>query len=95
MSHIKAKVKALSELVDAPDGANTIFERSALFSAVQHLVNDLSAHEDLNGYAKEKAETVRWHVGAALGFDQTNGHDSRQHRVWALGEVQTLESCYE
>lgn len=95
MSHIKARVEALRELVDNLKNAETIFERSALFAAVRSLVEDLDNDEQLNGYAKEKALGIRWHAAAALGFDVTNGHSSESHRVWAYGEMNTLESAYE
>lgn len=95
MSHIKARVEALRELVDEIKNAETIFERAALFSAIRDLVEDLDSDEQLNGYAKEKALGVRWHAAAALGFDQNNGHTAEAHRVWAYGEMNTLESTYE
>lgn len=95
MSHIKARVEALRELVDELKNAETIFERASLFAAIRGLVEDLDNDERLNGYAKEKAQGVRWHAAAALGFDVTNGHDSESHRVWAYGEMNTLGSAYE
>lgn len=95
MSHIKARVEALRELVDEIKNAETIFERAALFGAIRGLVEDLDSDEQLNGYAKEKALGVRWHAAAALGFDETNGHTAEAHRVWAYGEMNTLESAYE
>lgn len=95
MSHIKSRVEALRELVDEIKNAETIFERAALFGAIRALVEDLDSDERINGYAKEKALGVRWHAAAALGFDQTNGHTAEAHRVWAYGEMNTLESSYE
>ena len=95
MSHIKARVEALRELVDELKNAETIFERASLFAAIRVLVDDLRDDERLNGYAKEKALGVRWHAAAALGFDETNGHSSESHRVWAMGELGTLESVID
>lgn len=95
MSHIKARVEGLRELVDELKNAETIFERAALFAAIRGLVEDLDSDEQLNGYAKEKALGVRWHAAAALGFDEANGHTAEAHRVWAYGEMNTLESAYE
>lgn len=95
MSHIKARVIALRELVDELKNAETIFERASLFAAIRALVDDLRNDERLNGYAKEKAFGVRWHTAAALGFDETNGHTAQDHRVWAMGEMSTLESTYD
>ncbi|MFG0864636.1 hypothetical protein [Pseudomonas sp. FYR_7] len=95
MSHIKARVEALQELVDELKNAKTLIDRASLYSAIRGLVEDLDSDTHLNGYAKEKAAGVRWHAAAALGFDETNGHTSEAHRVWALGEMITLKSAYE
>jgi hypothetical protein len=92
MSHIKARVVALGELIDELKNAETIFERAAIFAAARALINDLNDEERLNGYAKEKLHDIRWHIGAALGFDETNGQTLEQHRVWALGYFNTLQS---
>ncbi|MCP4026778.1 MULTISPECIES: hypothetical protein [Sphingomonas] len=43
-----------------------------------------------HGYAHEKVSQYQWHIGAALGFDITNGHDKAQHLGWALGAFWTL-----
>ena len=91
MNHIQASVAALNELINELKSAKTIFERSALFAAIRVLVDDLQK-EDLNDYAKEKLSEIRWHSAAALGFDETNGHKSLQHRAWALGALSSLES---
>lgn len=93
MSHIKARIESLRMLVDELKNAKTIFERASLFSAIRGLVEDLDNDERLNSYAKEKAIGVRWHSAAALGSDETNGHSSEAHRVWAQGELGTLESA--
>ncbi|PXX51837.1 hypothetical protein SAMN05660489_06263 [Pseudomonas sp. LAMO17WK12:I10] len=92
MSHIKARVEALRELVKEIKNVETIFERAALFAAIRVIADDLCEDEGLDGYAHEKAYKVKWHAGAALGFDETNGHPLSQHRVWALGELGSLES---
>jgi len=95
MSHIKARIEALRMLVGELKNAETVFERASIFAAIRGLVEDLNNDESLNSYAKEKAIGVRWHSAAALGFDETNGHSSEAHRVWAMGELSTLESAYE
>lgn len=95
MSHIKARVEALRPLVQSIKSAGTIFERSALFSAIHALHGDLLHEDDLNGYAKEKVAGIHWHAGAALGFDETNGHSQEQHIAWAYGELDSLESSIE
>ena len=55
---------------------------------LEELIDELGGH----GYAKEKLGKSLWHIGAALGFDITNGHDVRQHVVWAMGQANTLRS---
>jgi hypothetical protein len=92
MSHINAKITALRELIDTIKFAETVIDRSALFSAMRLLCDDLHTDKDVNGYAQGKAFDVRWHAGAALGFDETNGHSSEQHLVWAMGALNVLES---
>lgn len=91
MSHIKANTAALREIVENLGRVHTLPERASLFAASRALIDDLLADDQLNGYAKEKAHDLRWHIGAALGFDETNGHSHEQHRVWAMGYLGTLE----
>lgn len=93
MSDFKAKIAALNEIVDELETAESLSERAALFAASRALIGDLLSDERLNGYAKEKAVDLRWHIGAALGFDETNGHATEQHRVWAIGYIGTLEDA--
>jgi len=95
MSDIKAKIAALNEIVDELETAESLYERAALFAASRTLIGDLLSDERLNGYAKEKAVELRWHIGAALGFDETNGQTPEQHRVWAMGSLGTLESVFD
>lgn len=91
MNHIKAKTAALREIVEYLNRVHSLPERASLFAASRTLIDDLLTDERLNGYAKEKAQEMRWHIGAALGFDETNGHPGEQHRVWALGAQDALE----
>lgn len=95
MSDIKAKIAALSEIVEELETTESLFERAALFAASRVLIDDLLSDERLNGYAKEKAVDLRWHIGAALGFDETNGHPLEQHRTWAMGYLGTLGDVIE
>lgn len=93
MSHIKATIAALREIVENLNRVHALPERASLFAASRALIDDLLAGDQLNGYAKEKAHDLRWHIGAALGFDETNGHTSEQHRAWAIGYQDSLESA--
>ena len=73
--------------------------RSALYAATRFLLDDLRAHAtseagEVDGYMSEKLRNVRWHIGAALGFDIDNGHGDEQHRVWAYGALNTLRDLF-
>ena len=73
--------------------AETEFEKAAVFAAATVLCGQFRGpHEEFDGYILEKVEGARWHIAASLGFDVTNGHDAHQHRVWALGEIDTLHN---
>lgn len=95
MTHIQARVAALRELVESLKLAESVFERSSLFAAISTLVEKLEKDEQLNGYAREKAFKLGFHAAAALGFDVDNSHSAESHRVWALGELNTLESVID
>ncbi|WP_295460511.1 hypothetical protein [uncultured Pseudomonas sp.] len=92
MSTIATAASALKDLINAIPEAESIFERAALYGAIKAITNGLLAQdlEIVNGYAKEKARKVCWHAGAALGFDETNGHSVEQHCSWAVGELWSL-----
>lgn len=71
-------------------------EKAGLFAGLRILCKDLEMfveerlHND--GYAHEKLGQLEWHVGAALGFDITNGHPKTQHISWAYGSLNTFRS---
>lgn len=71
-------------------------EKAGLYAGLRILCKDLElfVEESLqnDGYAHEKLGQVEWHVGAALGFDITNGHPKTQHISWAYGGLNSFES---
>ena len=93
---VEVILKRLSEIVRVSGSPDlSLGERAGLFAGVcevERLVSEfIDEHAGGDGYAHEKITQVRWHVGAALGFDITNGHDESQHRVWAMGSLSSLE----
>jgi hypothetical protein len=74
----------------------SIAEKAGLYAATHVIARDLDKHIDEecggDGYAHEKVGTMRWHVGAALGFDVTNNHSAEEHTVWALGALNSLRN---
>ena len=93
----KLTVAALTDIITASEPSElSLPERCALLAAGRVLLGDIREHVDLltpeDGYAKEKIGQVRWHLGAALGFDVDNGQPPSQHRSFALGSLDTLES---
>jgi len=72
----------------------TFAERAGLYAATSTMYGEfrkyITEERNKDGYAFEKLGKYKWHIGAALGFDITNGHDKSQHLVWALGDLSTL-----
>ena len=44
------------------------------------------------GYTSEKLVSLEWSLDAMFGCDIDNGHDFEQHLIWALGNIQSLNS---
>lgn len=42
----------------------------------------------------DKLETLIWHIDAAFGADDTNGHPSDQHLRWAHDALDALNSFF-
>ena len=71
-------------------------EKAGLFAGLRVHCKDLEIFVEENldndGYAREKLGQLEWHIGAALGFDITNGHPTTQHVSWAYGSLSSFES---
>lgn len=93
MNSPKLAIDALISISNEAAKARTMADKAALYSAARHPLADLESYTDehLHGHAylREKLAGARWHIGAMLGFDITNGHDVSAHHVWALGELQS------
>lgn len=87
----------MDEIIGAAREDLSFAEKAGLFAAVSVIVKNIEEYidEDVegDGYAHEKITQVQWHVGAALGFDITNGQSAEQHRGWALGALSSLKSA--
>lgn len=96
MEDWKPAIRFLQELVGELDAGCSVSEKAALLGGATVLLDGLSQvvkdHYQDNSYAREKIHKARWSILAALELDTTNGHDSEQHRSWARGELNTLES---
>ena len=96
MNDPKLTVKNIEDIIAATKGDLSYAERAGLFAAISTIGKNVEEHiddsMDGDGYAHEKITQVVWHVGAALGFDITNGHSAEQHRSWAYGACSTLEN---
>lgn len=95
MNSPKLAVERLYEIVKDCHRHSELSERAALYSTARFLLDDIRKHftpEEgrIDSHMSEKIHNVQWHIAAALGFDIDNGHDDGQHRVWALGQLNTL-----
>jgi len=92
-------VHQAEELISEARHASTYAERAALYALARTYGRDLEelAVEDFedDAYLREKASQFQWHIGAALGFDETNGLPVEQHRVSALGALSSYEGRLE
>lgn len=96
---VKRVVRQANELISEARNVSTYADRAALYALARVYGRDLeeTAAEDFgdDAYLREKAGQFQWHMGAALGFDETNGHDAGMHRTWALGAVSSYEGRIE
>lgn len=84
---------ALDRIISELNTDLSFTESCALYAAASTIRADLETFiGELggDGYAREKLSKTLWSIGAATGFDITNGHDLNQHKVWAMGQAQTL-----
>lgn len=94
MSDWQVATNNLKEIIGACIPGRPLAERCALYAGARALLEDLRAHvahSEGSSYAEEKVRFIGVSVGAALGFGDSRGHPESSHRVWALGDLQTLE----
>lgn len=72
----------------------TFAERAGLYAAAVILCDQFHAYVDEHRegypYAHEKVTQFQWHIGAAVGFEITNGLPKEQHTSSALGALWSL-----
>lgn len=92
---LEALENLLTESRDWPQHA-----QPGAFAAAITLLTRVVEHVDLlkpDGHLNlaEKLGSAEWHISAMFGFDVDNGHDSKKHLVWALGDLQTAKDLLE
>lgn len=98
MNSWKIGVENLKQIIKASSEDDLSYaDKCALYSAARFILDDIRDHAtnedgEINGYLSEKAGKTKWHIGAIYGFDVDNGHDTETHRVWAYGQLGTLEN---
>jgi hypothetical protein len=98
MKDWRLAVGKLNEIVEGTSGTLSIGEQAGLYAGARVLLADLEeAVEAVGGntYALDKIGNVRWHIGAALGFDTDSGHSADDHRTWAYGALKSLNETLE
>lgn len=100
MNDWKLALTRIEELIKETETNLDLAARAGIYAAARVILNDLSEHivEELSGpnhYAGEKIGGIKWHIGAALGFDVDNGHSASQHRAWAYGDLNSLKATLE
>jgi hypothetical protein len=100
MNDAKLTIKSIEDIVMSAALKLTLSDRCALRAGLETFIQDIEklyvrAFGEVDPYMSEKLFKVRWHVNANLGFDVTNGHDEQQHRVMALGNLQTAENVLQ
>jgi len=96
MNDWRLVIGKLNEIVKETSTATSQGEKAGLFASARILLSDLDAFVvgEVGGdtYAREKIGEAKWHIGAALDFDIDNGHPAEQHRAWAYGALNSLQS---
>jgi len=99
MTDMPAALARIAEIIEIADTSLPKDERQRLHWETKSLIAGIDRHVEgpLGGDADalEKTHSVLWHVGAALGLDETNGHGPQQHRSWAMGDFWSLKSILE
>ena len=94
MQQAELLISRLEEMAACYRQELSLGERAGLFSGAEtagRLIHEfITEHAHDDGYAHEKTTQAIWHLGAMVGFDVDNGHDSRQHAGWALASLSSL-----
>ncbi|MBY6223556.1 hypothetical protein [Ferrimonas balearica] len=90
--------KKLEDLCKLSGKAESDFEKASLFAAAEAIVNRFLVDEYrivLNGYAKEKLITARYHISQATGFADSGGHSVQSLVAMAMGQAHTFVQLME
>ena len=95
MNDWRLLVDAINEMIAAARPDLSIVERAGLYGGATQLLSQIEKWIRAtapDAYCFEKIGKVRWHMGAALGFDIDNRHSADQHRAWAYGHLGSLKN---
>lgn len=100
MNSLKLALENFEKLISESVALDLSFsDKAGLYAATKQLEREIEAviEEEVggDGYALEKLGNAVWHIGAALGFDITNGRDASFHHVQALGQFGTLRDVLQ
>ncbi len=96
MADISLLTQRLDELVELATTASSGFEKAAVYGAAKALERELETAQDagkINVYRWEKAYEAVFHLCAALGYEEDNGHSASMHHSWARGAIMALETA--
>lgn len=92
MNDVQLGLDKLNDLVNAAEEAETEFEKAAVFAAASILLNLVETEAiRVNEHFTENVQRARHGIGAALGYDITNGHTKEMHISWASTAVMMLK----
>ena len=92
MSEIAFAIRKLDDLITLAVDAETDFEKAAVFGAASALLAFVEAEaEEKFTQALENVERLRGSLGAIVGYELTNNHDSARHASWARAAVIALQ----
>lgn len=93
MNAFDARVRALREIVEGSESAESIIDRASLYSAMRFILDDVCKDQAPHSYLREKAYKVTAHVAASLRLDNDHGLSLGSNRNAALIELSSLESA--
>ena len=81
-------LKKLGEILDEWSTMDTRYVNGA-YAAARAIVTELRRAAE-----HDTIETLSWHINAAFGADDTNGHATDQHLRWALDAIDALNTFF-
>lgn len=96
MADISLLTQRLDELVELATTASSGFEKAAVYGAAKALEREFEVARDagkINFYYWEKTYDAVFHLCAAIGYEEDNGHSASKHHSWARGAIMSLETA--